>query len=155
MRPNFGVIADKFGVVGTLVSTMSCAMCFPAAASLGAAIGLGFLSQWESLFLKILPIFAVLVLLVNALGWLSHRQWQRSALGMVGPVLVLIGRYAFTDGLLSHAVSRGVLYTGLVVMVVFAIWDMVAPSHRRCATGEGAHGVPYKGDVESNDRVNP
>lgn len=133
MKPCIRVIADKVGVVGTLVSTMSCAMCFPAAASLGAAIGLGFLSQWEPLFLKILPIFAVIVLVVNGLGWLSHRQWQRAALGMVGPLLVLIGRYAFTGGLLSHDVSRGVLYTGLVVMTVFAIWDMLSPANRHCA----------------------
>ncbi|MBU2860839.1 Mercuric resistance protein MerC, partial [Acidithiobacillus ferrooxidans] len=40
-------IIDKIGIVGTIVGSFSCAMCFPAAASLGAAIGLGFLSQWE------------------------------------------------------------------------------------------------------------
>lgn len=127
MKPSLRVIGDKAGVVGTLVSTMSCAMCFPAAASLGAALGLGFLSQWEPLFLKLLPIFAALVLVVNGLGWFSHQQWQRSALGMVGPILVLIGCYTFTGGALSHEMARGVLYTGLVVMTVFAIWDMVGP----------------------------
>lgn len=133
MRFNVRLVADKFGVLGTLVSTMSCAMCFPAAASLGAAIGLGFLSRWEPLFLAVLPYFAAFVLLVNALGWFSHRQWQRSVLGMIGPVLVLIGRYAFTGGALSHNAARGVLYTGLVIMTVFAIWDMLAPRNRHCA----------------------
>lgn len=150
MKPTLRVIVDKFGVVGALASTMSCAMCFPAAASLGAAIGLGFLSRWEPLFLEALPIFAVLVLLANALGWFSHRQWQRSALGMIGPVLVLIGRYAFTGGALSHDVARGVLYTGLVVMTVFAIRDMVAPGHRRCAPGESTCVVPSGGGIEKN-----
>lgn len=142
-------IADKTGVIGSIVSTMSCAMCFPAAASLGAAIGLGFLSQWEPLFLKILPVFAALVLVVNGLGWFSHRQWQRSALGMIGPVLVLIGRYAFTGGLFSHEVSRGVLYAGLIVMTVFAIWDMIAPRNRRCAPD--ACEVPSKHHVKENE----
>lgn len=151
MKPNIRIIADKAGVVGTLVSTMSCAMCFPAAASLGAAIGLGFLAQWEPLFLTILPFFAALVLVVNALGWFSHRRWQRAALGMVGPLLVLIGRYAFTGGLLSHDVSRGVLYTGLVVMTAFAIWDMVAPSHRRCAPDRCE--LPSKGESTITDKV--
>ncbi len=134
MRSIVGVIADKVGVVGTVVSTMACAMCFPAAASLGAAIGLGFLSQWEPLFLKILPLFAMAVLAVNALGWLSHRQWHRSVLGMIGPTLVLVGRYAFTSGALGHETARGVLYAGLVAMIAFAVWDMVAPSSRRCAS---------------------
>ena len=33
-------IADKTGVLGSLVAGMGCAMCFPALASIGAAIGL-------------------------------------------------------------------------------------------------------------------
>lgn len=132
MKFSLPSLADKAGVAGTLVSTMSCAMCFPAAASLGTAIGLGFLSHWEPLFLTSLPWFASLVLVVNALGWFSHKQWRRSVLGVIGPTLVLIGRYAFTDGILSPGVARGVLYTGLVVMTVFAIWDMLSPANRRC-----------------------
>ena len=139
--------ADKAGALGALVSTMSCAMCFPAAASLGAALGLGFLSQWEPLFLQLLPIFAAVVLVVNGLGWLSHRQWQRSALGMIGPILVLMGRYAFTGGALSPGMARGVLYTGLVVMTVFAVWDMLSPANRRCALDGCA--VPRKHDTQA------
>jgi len=80
-------IGDKVGSLGALVSAMGCAMCFPAIASLGAAVGLGFLNQWEGLFVNtLLPLFA---LVLNALGWISHRQWHRSLLGMVGPVLLL------------------------------------------------------------------
>lgn len=119
-------VADKTGVLGSIVSAMSCAMCFPALASLGAVIGLGFLAQWEPLFLHILlPLFAVTALLANAFGWFSHHQWHRSALGIVGPVLVLVGRYTFVSP---------VLYTGLVVMLAVVIWDLVSPAHRRCAT---------------------
>ena len=73
---------------------MGCAMCFPALASIGAAIGLGFLSQWERLFVNtLLPLFAWVALGTNALGWLSHRQWLRSVAGMVGPVIVLLSLY--------------------------------------------------------------
>ncbi|EBG7574003.1 mercury transport protein MerC, partial [Escherichia coli] len=43
-------IADKTGALGSVVSAMGCAACFPALASFGAAIGLGFLSQYEGLF---------------------------------------------------------------------------------------------------------
>ena len=118
-------IADKTGVIGSIVSTMGCAMCFPALASIGAAIGLGFLSQWESSFVHVLlPLFALIALLANALGWFSHRQWKRSALGMIGPILVLIGRYTFTSG---------VLYVGLALMLAVAIWDLLSPAHRRCS----------------------
>lgn len=44
-------ITDKAGALGTIVSAMGCASCFPALASFGAAIGLGFLSQYEGLFI--------------------------------------------------------------------------------------------------------
>lgn len=37
----------------------------------------------------LLPLFAGLALLANALGWFSHRQWHRSVLGMIGPDYVL------------------------------------------------------------------
>ena len=83
-------IGDKAGSIGALVSAMGCAMCFPAIASLGAAIGMGFLSQWEGVFINtLLPLFAVLALAMNILGWFSHRQWHRSFIGSIGPILVL------------------------------------------------------------------
>ncbi len=126
------MMTDKVGVVGTVVSTMACAMCFPAVGAIGAAVGLGFLSQWEDVFINVLPLFAALVLVANGLGWLAQRQWRRSALGMMGPILVLIGWVSFASGVLAHGPSRVVLYAGLVVMVVFAVWDLVAPGSRRC-----------------------
>jgi mercuric ion transport protein len=125
-------LADKVGVVGTVVSTMACAMCFPAAGAIGAAIGLGYLSQWEHVFINVLPLFAVLVLVANGLGWLAHRQGRRSALGTIGPILVLIGWVSFMSGVLAHGPARVLLYAGLVGMVVFAVWDLVWPSSRRC-----------------------
>lgn len=69
---------------------------FPGYRQLGAAIGLGFLQEYEGLFIsKLLPLFAVVALLANALGWLSHRQWHRSLLGMVGPAIVLAAMLLF------------------------------------------------------------
>lgn len=123
-------IGDKAGSLGALVSAMGCAMCFPAIASLGAAIGLGFLSQWEGLFVStLLPLFAGLALLVNAAGWFSHRQWQRSLLGMLGPVIVLLSLYPwFKYGWSSYAT-----YAGLGLMVAVSVWDLVSPASRRCA----------------------
>jgi len=35
-------IGDKFGTIGAVVATMGCAMCFPALAGIGAALGMGF-----------------------------------------------------------------------------------------------------------------
>jgi len=122
-------IGDKASSLGAVVSAMGCAMCFPAIASLGAAVGLGFLSQWEWVFINtLLPIFAALALLLNALGWFSHRQWHRSLLGMLGPTVLLLSLYPwFQYGWSSYAT-----YTGLGLMIAVSIWDIVSPASRHC-----------------------
>ncbi len=122
-------IADKAGALGALVSAMGCAMCFPALASLGASIGLGFLSRWEGLFVNtLLPAFAWLALVINALGWFSHRQWHRSALGMLGPTVLLLSLYpGFQYGWSSYAT-----YSGIGLMLAVSVWDLVSPANRRC-----------------------
>ncbi len=43
---------DKVGSVGSIISATCCAACFPALASLGASIGLGFLSAYEGVFIN-------------------------------------------------------------------------------------------------------
>ncbi|RJT90554.1 mercury transporter MerC [Arthrobacter frigidicola] len=127
----FTRIGDKAGSVGVLISAIGCASCFPALAGLGAAIGLGFLSQWEGLFITtLLPLFAGLALLVNALGGFSHRQWRRAAPVLIGPALVLIAVYL----MLAHGWRSGwLLYIGLALMFGVSIWDLVSPAHRRCS----------------------
>ncbi len=120
----FTRIGDKSGAFGGVVAAMGCSMCFPALASLGAAIGLGFLTQWENLFMTtLIPLFAWIALLANALGWFSHHQWHRSLISMVGPTLVLLSLYPW---------FKITLFAGLILMVIVAIWDLILPSHRRC-----------------------
>lgn len=123
-------VTDKAGTLGSIVSAMGCAACFPAIASLGAAIGLGFLSQYEGLFIRILlPTFAGIALLANAIAWRNHRQWRRTVLAMIGPILVLAAVF------LMRAYgwqSGGLLYIGLAFMVTVSIWDLVSPANRRC-----------------------
>ncbi len=122
-------ITDKTGALGSIISAASCPACFPALAGVGAAVGMGFLSQYEGLFITwLLPLFAALALLANALGWLSHRQWHRSLLGMVGPTIVLAAMYLF----FGRWWTENLLYVGLAFMVGVSIWDFVSPANRRC-----------------------
>lgn len=118
--------------LGTVVSAVGCVACFPALASIGAAIGLGFLAQWEGVFVRVLiPVFAASALLANALGWFRHHRWWRSGLGMLGPMLVLLARYPFWH----EAWRNVVLYAGLLLMLGVAAWELVSPAVRRCAVG--------------------
>ena len=122
-------IGDKTGSLGAVVSAMGCAMCFPAIANIGAALGMGFLGQWEWVFIDTLfPIFASLALIMNLLGWFSHHQWQRSLLGSIGPILVLLSLYPW----FKYGWSAYATYTGLGLMVAVSIWDMVSPANKRC-----------------------
>ena len=122
-------IAEKTGTIGSIVSAFSCAACFPAIASIGAALGLGFLQEYEGLFIaRLMPLFAALALAANALGWLSHRQWQRSVLGMVGPTLVL-GALGWLGG---YGWPGSLLYVGLGLMLAVSVWDLLWPGTRRC-----------------------
>lgn len=125
----FARIGDKSGALGSIVSAMGCAMCFPALASIGAALGLGFLTQWEGLFINtLLPLFAWIALGANALGWFNHRQWHRSFIGIIGPSVVLLSLYPW----FRYSWSTWTLYGGLALMLAVAVWDLLSPAHRRC-----------------------
>jgi len=122
-------IFDKVGSLGAIVSAMGCSLCFPAIASLGGALGMGFLGQWEWTFINtLLPIFAWIALFINALGWFSHKQWLRSLPGMLGPVLLLLSLYPW----FQYAWSAYVTYSALALMVVVSIGDFIYPANKRC-----------------------
>ena len=53
-----------------------------------------------------------LALLANALGWFSHRQWHRTVLGMIGPVIVLIASFTVAED--AAVVNGAVTATDLV-----------------------------------------
>ena len=117
-------VLDRTSSFGALVAAMSCAGCFPALGSLGAALGLGFLGQYEGfLFRKLLPGLAVLALLVNAWAWYRHRQLARGILSVAGPVAVLAALLAFW----SHGWSIYLFYAGIALMIFASILDLLRP----------------------------
>lgn len=124
--------ADKAGIIGVIVSAMGCAACFPAIASLGAVVGLGFLSRYEGIFITfLLPLFALLALVAYVIGWLNHRQTLRALPGVIGALLVLAS--AVFMRFLGWP-TAWLLYPGLVLMLATSLWDLISPAHRICAT---------------------
>ena len=133
-------LGDKVSSLGVLVSAMGCSMCFPAIASLGAALGLGFLSQWEGFFIStLLPLFAWLALLINGLGWFSHKQWHRSLLGISGPALLLMSLYP----LFQYGWSTYVTYFAMGLMVAVSLWDIFSPANKHCADDTSITGIQH------------
>ncbi|EGI53973.1 putative membrane protein [Sphingomonas sp. S17] len=113
-------------MIGAIIASFGCAACFPALGSLGAGIGLSFLSQYEGPFIRyVLPLSALIVLAANLR---SHKTWLRLALGVTGPVLVLIAALLMS---LRGVRAEWVLYAGLVLMIGVSILDLVSPPGRR------------------------
>ena len=117
-------VAGSTGTLGAIVAAMSCTACFPALASLASALGLGFLSQFEGISIHyILPLFALIGLAANVIGGRRRRGWVRMIVGIIGPLLVLAAALLMaTYGM----PTEWLLYPGLVLMIVIAIWDLVA-----------------------------
>ncbi|MEA3277386.1 MAG: organomercurial transporter MerC [Pseudomonadota bacterium] len=130
-------VLDKTGVIGAITAAAGCASCFPALGALGAALGLGFLAQFEGIFINtLLPIFAGPALVANVLSFFSHRIWYRLLAGIAGPAMVLATLYLFwTDNWSSY-----LFYAGLAVMLAVAVWDIVSPPRKVCTTNTQATG---------------
>jgi mercuric ion transport protein len=124
-------LLDTSGAFGTVIAAMGCASCFPAIASLGASLGLGFLGQYEGIFINtLLPVFASIALAANVLSFISHRIWYRLLAGIAGPSMVLATLYLFwTDNWSTY-----MFYAGLAVMLAVSIWDMVSPPRKVCVS---------------------
>ena len=121
-------LAGSGGTIGAIIAAMSCTACFPALASLASALGLGFLSQFEGVSIRyILPLFALIGLAANVMGG-RRGGWPRIVLGIIGPLFVLAAALLMaTYGM----ATEWLLYPGLVLMIVIAIWDLWPNSIQR------------------------
>lgn len=126
-----GRLFGKAGALGTIVAAMGCASCFPALGSLGAALGMGFLAQFEGIFINtLLPVFAAIALGANLIAFFSHKVWYRTLFGIAGPTMVLLTMYP----LWTYNWSTYLLYAGLALMLVVALWDIFSPAKKVCAS---------------------
>ncbi len=124
---------DKTGALGALTAAMGCASCFPALGSLGAALGLGFLVHYEGLFINtLLPVFAAIALAANVFAFFSHKIWYRMLAAITGPSMVLLTMYP----LWAYGWSTYLLYSGIALMLIVSLWDIVSPANKRCSRCE-------------------
>ncbi len=118
-------VFEKLGSLGAVISALGCAGCFPALGALAAILGLGFLSQYEGLFINtLLPLFALLVLFLNAVSWTRHRVFWRGLLSVLPPIVILLALYP----LWAYGWSTILFYTALVAMFAMSIFDLLKPA---------------------------
>jgi len=122
-------ITEKTSSLGAIISALGCASCFPVLGSLGVTVGLGFLAQFEGVFINsLLPLFAAIALISAALSWWVHRQHIRGVLSIAGPIMVLATLYLFW----TDSWSTYMLYFALALMFAVGIWDFVSPANKKC-----------------------
>ena len=124
-------LTEKFSSLGAIISAMGCASCFPALGAIGASLGLGFLAEFEELFIiSLLPIFASIALAEGLFSWYSYRNHLRGLLAVTGPLMVLVALYLFPFW--EYGWSTYMFYGALLLMLAVAIWDIVSPPRASC-----------------------
>ncbi|MBN3561105.1 organomercurial transporter MerC [Aliamphritea spongicola] len=122
------LFTEKIGVFGAIIAAMGCASCFPALGALGAAVGMGFLAQFEGLFINtLLPFFAWLALIAALIAGVKHRRWWRLLLSVAGPLMILATLYLFW----TDSWSTPMFYFAIALMLVTGIADLIRPPQRR------------------------
>jgi len=117
-------VLDKLGSGGVVIAALGCTACFPALGALAAALGLGFLGQFEGTIINaLLPLFTIFVLVVNCYGWYKNQVHWRGLLSVIGPLIILTTLYP----LWQYGWSVSIFYSALILVLTVSIADLIWP----------------------------
>ena len=117
-------VLGQTGWLGAVLAALGCASCFPLFGTLGASLGLGFLTQFEGVLVTfLLPLFVALGLYSGVSAWRTHGRMLRGILGVTGPVLAFLSMYVF----FGFGWGQYVLMFSLVFMAVVSVWGLFNP----------------------------
>jgi hypothetical protein len=113
------------GISVALLPKLACPLCWPFYSGIVSSVGLGFLISTKYLLALTIALF-ILTLAVLAFHAKQRRRYEPFALGIIGAMAVLIGKF----GVESNAVT----FTGIVVLVVASAWNMwPLPTVKSCS----------------------
>jgi len=122
-------IFEKTGVLSTVFASMSCGFCFPFLASLGASLGIGFLSEFEAFFITtLIPILAWFIIAMQIYAWNQHQKYTYLFFGIIGPITILILKHFFW----MAEYRTEVYYLALANMLVYSIFTIFKPPLKSC-----------------------
>lgn len=114
---------EKFGSFGAIIAAMACPICFPKLALVGALIGMGALTPYETAFFFGAQILVVLAVIGHVISYKKHRNWKLLSLVVISAILLFVSLYAFVSELLSYLAFSGV--------ILATIWLII--ENRRCS----------------------
>lgn len=120
------VFLDKFGAAGVFVTALSCPVCWPLFASVGSALGLGFLLPYEAILMQVVfPVFVSIALLGSVLSYRYHRQFLPLAIGCTSALLILYGFYGGWHLNLMYIGIFGVLVSSVLSYLAKRKQDLI------------------------------
>lgn len=115
---------EKFGSFGAIIAAMACPICFPKLALVGALIGMGALTPYETAFFFGAQILVVLAVIGHVISYKKHQNWKLLSLVVISAILLFVSLYAFVSEFLSYLAFSGV--------VIATIWLII--ENRRCSS---------------------
>ena len=112
---------DKLGIIGSLIAALCC-LGVPAALSIFAAIGLGFLLN-DAVLLPLLAVFLLITLVGLFSGYRSHRKKTALIVGIVSAVVMFLFLFIFPP----------ITYIGLVGLIAASVLNVL---HQRSYESE-------------------
>ena len=106
---------DRIGSIGSLIAAVAAPCCFPLFATIGTALGLGALSQYEGTILYIFQGFAAVTVIGLLVSFLKHRNVAPLLLGTVA--CILLGYHFY------RSFSLAALYGGLFALIAATFWN--------------------------------
>ena len=104
---------DKLGIIGSLIAALCC-LGVPAALSIFAAIGLGFLLN-DAVLLPLLAVFLLITLVGLFSGYRSHRKKTALIVGIVSAVVMFLFLFIFPP----------ITYIGLVGLIAASVLNVL------------------------------
>lgn len=108
---------DKVGALGAALAVAAAPCCFPLLASVGAALGLSFLSRFEPQMAYAVQACVLLAVVGAFFAFRRHKRITPLALAAVGCASVLA--FYHTDA------GSTWVYFGLVTLAVSGVWNIV------------------------------
>ena len=116
-------VLDKVGSIGAVLAGAAVPCCFPFLSLIGSILGLSFLAPYETYVMYAMQVLVGLAMVGSVIAYRGHRKILPLLLGIVSTGAVLYS--------LNTNMNVAILYSGLVGLIVVAVWNSIEA--KRCA----------------------
>ena len=112
---------ENYGSFGAIVAAAACPICFPKLALIGAFLGLGALTKYETFFFYGAHVLILIALVGHVISYKKVQNRTLLALAIISASLFFVSLYLIVSEMLA--------YTALTGLVAATIWMIVESRH--------------------------